>query len=494
VARFEEIKRLIEEGLSNRQVARSLGCRRDKVAEIRKGQTQSPAKAAAPAWAQSVDWDEVKKELGYKHALKDIWEEKFLTLTTYSNFWKYLYRKYPELRAATVTLRDFEPGERVEVDWAGGTLEWIELSTGVVHDAIVFVGCLGYSQLIFARASENMQSRAFLQSHRYLYEYCGGVPQVTVPDCTKTAVQKCHLYDPDLNPSYLEMARFYGTAIVPARPRHPKDKALVEGAVKLVMRMFRWLYRRHTFTSLLEINQALLKVTEKINLRPHTRFKVSRRDRWEKEEKIKLKSLPTTAFESVEFKQCVLHPDSTVSVDSACYSAPHIYRGKTLQVRLSESLVEIFSDTAERIAVHVRDRHHGSRRHIDPKHLPPNSQAYREATPQNVLSQARFVSADLYQLIDELFQKDALGHLRMALGLVRQAAKEIEYSDKMPAAERIKKAVLEMKLRNRIRCPFFRELLIKFRSPQRENCDRTIVRKPGNPMLRYPEQTVFPIT
>src|SRR5262249_53243947 len=91
----------------------------------------------------------------------------------------------------------------------------------------------------------------------------------------KTAVQKCHLYDPDLNPSYAEMARFYGTAIVPARPRHPKDKALVEGAVRLVMRTFRWLYRRHTFTGIHEINEALLQVTEKINNKPHTRFRVT---------------------------------------------------------------------------------------------------------------------------------------------------------------------------------------------------------------------------
>ena len=156
----------------------------------------------------------------------------------------------------------------------------------------------------------------------------------------------------------------------------------------------------------------------------------------------------------MEFKSCILHPDSTVAVDGACYSAPHIYRGRTLEVRLSESLVEIFYD-AKRVAVHTRDRHHKTRRHIDPKHLPPNSQAYREATPQNVLSQARFISTELYQLIDELFQKDALGNLRLALGLVRQAAKEIEYSDKTKSSERIKSAIAEMRLCNRIRGSFF---------------------------------------
>jgi len=262
VERFSDIQRLIGEGRSDRQIARSLKCRRTKVAEIRRGEATDPAVPKifkGPVWTEQIDWKSVIEELGYKHALKFIWEEKAQSITTYCNFWKVFYRKFPYLRSSLSVPRDFTPGERVEVDWAGGSVEWIEVRTGEIHDAVVFIGALGYSQLIFAWASDNMKSRQFFEAHKRMYERFGGVPKLTVPDCTKTAVIKCHLYDPDLNPGYSEMARFYGTAIVPARPFHPKDKALVELSVKLVMRYFRWLYRRHTHRFIRSMRHSMLR-------------------------------------------------------------------------------------------------------------------------------------------------------------------------------------------------------------------------------------------
>jgi len=119
------------------------------------------------------------------------------------------------------------------VDYAGGIVEWVDLKTGEISEAVIFLGVLGYSQKIFAWAAEDMKSRNWLNSHRRMFTAFGGVPSVTVPDCLKQGVIKCHIYDPDLNPAYSELAAHYGTAIVPARPRRPKDKALVEGAVKL---------------------------------------------------------------------------------------------------------------------------------------------------------------------------------------------------------------------------------------------------------------------
>lgn len=342
VLRFEEIKRLISEGLSDRSIARSMNCRRSKVAEIRTGKADHPAtpkELSLPLWANQVDWEEAKREVGFKHPLKFIWEEKAQGLTTYPNFWKQFHRQFPHLRQATAVARDFEAGERAEVDWAGGTLTWWDRHKKKTHKATVFVGTLGYSQMIFAVAKDNMRSPSFLQCHRQMYEFFDGVPKVTVPDCTKTAVLKCHLYDPDLNPTYVEMAVHYGTAVVPARPKHPKDKALVELAVKLVMRYFRWRFRDHVFCSLAEINRALLQVCLRINSRPHTRFKVSRLERWELEKKA-LRPLPSKPFESIEWKEPTLHPDCYVSLESNYYSAPHIYRGKKLRARLSENLKE----------------------------------------------------------------------------------------------------------------------------------------------------------
>jgi len=491
VAKLEEIKRMIESGLKDRAIARSLQCRRSKVAEVRRGSIDVEGlkqdQESYPLWTNQVDWEEVLKEIGFKHPLKFIWAEKAQELTCYSNFFKVFYRKFPQLKAGAVTLRDFEPGERAEVDWAGGKLEWIELKTGEIKEALVFVGILGFSQLIFATAEENMKSRQFLNSHRLMYEFFGGVPQVTVPDCTKTAVSKCHLYDPDLNPAYTEMAKYYGTAVVPARPYRPKDKALVEGAVKIVMRFFRWRYRRHTFTSIHELRSALLETIGVINLKEHTRFKVSRTDRFEKIEKITLKDLPDLPFEAVDITDVVLHADCTVAVESNTYSAPHLLRGKTLKARVSENLVEIFHET-ERVAVHPRRRAKDGKRIIQNEHLPENSRAYRETTPQNVLSQAKFISKNLHELIQELFEQDTLGNLRRCQGLIRVGAIELKTPlNREMSLGAIDEAIVTMKRFNNIRVANFKTLIGDLKKRTMPRVDREIVRKPGNPMLRRPQ-------
>lgn len=171
-----------------------------------------------------LDWLAVIHDLGLGHPLKFIWEEKAQQLTAYSNFWKQFYRKFPQYREATVTAREFEPGERVEVDYAGDPIEWMDLKTGEIHRAYVFVAGLGFSQLLFAWAAEDMKSRNWLGAHRRMFTYYGGVPHVTVPDCLKQGVLKCHLYDPDLNPGYAQLASQFATAVVPARANHPRDK------------------------------------------------------------------------------------------------------------------------------------------------------------------------------------------------------------------------------------------------------------------------------
>ncbi len=487
VERFADIKRLIGIGQSDRQIARGLKVRRTKVAEIRRGEAVDPAVPKVfkdPFWTTGIDWETVKEELGYKHPLKFIWEEKAQAKTTYPNFWKFFYKKFPHLRKALSVPRDFNPGERAEVDWAGGKVEWIERKTGEIHEAVIFIGTLGYSQLIFARASENMKSRAFLEGHRRMYEFFNGVPHVTVPDCTKTAVSKCHLYDPDINLSYAEMAKFHQTAIVPARPYRPKDKALVELAVKLVMRYFRWLYRRHTFLSIAEINEALLTVVAKINSKPHTRFKVSRQMRYEKFEKGALKALPSTPYESIEWVEAVLHPDCTVVVESNYYSAPHIHRGKTLRVRLSENLVELFLD-GERVAVHSRYRCRIGKRMLVHQHFPENAKAYYEATPQNLLSQARFISEDLFKLVVELFNKDVYAYIRIVQGFIGKAKKYTNEVGRESALRNISRAVSTMRSYNKFRVFYFQELLAHYRKEIVKTEDREIKRKPGNPMLRY---------
>jgi hypothetical protein len=494
VARYEEIQRRLAEGRGIREIARALGCSRITVREVRDGLRGSPAQVierADPPWMLQLNWPTIIQDLGMGHPMKLIWEEKAQSLTTYPNFWKQFYRKFPEYRAATSTARDFTAGERCEVDWAGDPIEWIELKTGAIHRAWVFVGGLGFSQLAFARATADMKSAQWLACHRRMYEYYGGVPAVTVPDCLKQGVLKCHIYDPDINPGYAALAAHYSTSVVAARPGRPKDKAIAEGLVKLLTRYVRYRYRGHRFTSIAEINRALGECIEKINDRRHTRFGVSRRERFEALERAALKPLPTTPFEEAEWTSAKLHPDCYIVVDAAYYSAPHIHRGKSLQVKLTETQVQIYLDL-ELLAIHPRDRRRGGYRTKIEAHFPPASQAYYEATPQNFLSQARFIDAQLHALVDELLHADVFGQLRRVQGLVRMGAKEIRECGREAAVVHIRAAVATMRRFDKVRAPYFKQLLAEARRKKiKPDAERQIVRMPGNPMLRH-EATAAP--
>jgi hypothetical protein len=495
VDRFKEIERRLADGRGLREIARALRCSRKTVREVRDGLRLSPAirkSMADPLWMLQVDWPTVLHDLGLGHPLKFIWEERAQSLTGYPNFWKQFYRKFPELRQATVTARDFAPGERVEVDYAGDPIEWVDLRTGELCKAWVFVAGLGYSQLLFAWAADDMKSRSWLDCHQRMYAFYGGVPHVTVPDCLKQGVLKCHLYDPDLNPSYAALAAHYATAVVPARPDHPRDKAVVEGLVKILMRYQRFRYRRHRFTSIAEINAALAECVKRINDRRHTRFGVARRERFEALERVALKALPAADFDDAEWKDAKLHPDCYVYVEAAYYSAPHIHRGKKLRVRLTQNQVEIFLN-GERLAIHPRDRHRNGARVKVNAHFPDASIAYYEATPQHLLSQSRFIHPDLNQLVVELFNLDVYGNIRRVQGLIRSAGKEIHRDGREIAIPRILAAIAEMRRLNKVRVPYFCELLVRQKHQNLAvDRERDIERRPGNPFLRYPRHDGAP--
>ena len=489
VHRYEEIRRRLAEGRSVREVARALGCSRRTVREVRDGERVSPDAPKAmedPLWMGELDWPTIIHDLGLGHPLKFLWEEKAQQLTTYSNFWKQFYRKFPQYREASVTAREFAPAERVEVDYAGDPIEWVEFKTGEIRKAYVFVAGLGFSHLLFAWAAEDMKSRNWLACHRRMFAFYGGVAHVTVPDCLKQGVLKCHLYDPDLNPGYAELAATYATCVVPARVKKPRDKAVVEGLVNILMRYARFRYRRRRFTSLAEINRALADCVEQINERRHSRFGVSRRERFETLEKPALKPLPLTDLDSGEWKEATLHPDCYVYVDGDYYSAPHIHRHKKLRIKLTDHQVEIFLGL-ERLAIHRRSRQRNGRRIFIEAHFPPASQAYYEATPQRLLSQSRFIHPELNRLFVELFNADVFGHIRRCQGFVRSCTKEINHSGHDVASLRIAQAIQTMRRYNKFRVPYFQALLAQARKEVlHPETGRDIVRRPGNPMLRYP--------
>ncbi len=487
MSRFSEIKRQLEIGISVIQISRNLSCSERTVRQIRDHKMTSPEERknnfSGPTWSEQADWQLVMREVVDGHALKLIWEEKFSKHVGYKAFLDQFHKKHPEYRMSPSVHRYFAPGERCEVDYAGDTIAWIDLSTGQFFEAQVFIGILGFSQKIFAEATTDQKGQNFVESHTRMYQSFGGVPWLTVPDCLKQGVSRTHLYDPNINKSYQAMAVDFGTAIAPARPAKPKDKSLVEGGVKIVLRLYRWVFRNKLATSLPEINQRLAEVARIINTRPHTRFKISRDESWLKQEKAALRALPEGSYEYATFKVATIHDDCYVAVDDSFYSCPKQYRREKVNVKITGLNIEIFYDL-NRIAIHLRNRNKSGERVTELSHLPVNAQAYHEATPQNTLSQAKFLSSDLHSLIEELFKENTLWNLRRAIGLVRKSRSEIEKIGSVRAKENIKVAVGKMRLFNKFRVAYFEDLLSQMRAQVVPAPSSKINRQP-NPNLRH---------
>jgi transposase len=481
--RFKEIKILLESGRSIREISRSLNCTRRTIRLIKNGKREAVAiKVRVPLWTEKVDWETVLEEVKAGHYLKHIWEERVVDLINYSGFWKQFKKLYPEYQERIVTNRFFNAGEYCEVDYAGDTIAYV-LKTGEIKRAPVFIGALCYSQLLFAHATQNTKGKFFLESHAEMYKYFRGVPLVTVPDCLKQGVKKSHIFDPDINEVYSDFAKHYGTSIVPARVKRPKDKAIVEGAVKIIMRYFKYIYRNETFRSVTEINTALRECINRINNKPHTRLKLSRNQMWLENEKSKLKLLPTNDYEFYEWKECKVHPDSHITISENAYSVPYIYRGKRVKVKVGKHTVEIYFNL-ERIALHSRAFTVGS--YVSKiEHLPKNTQAYYENTPQNILSQAKFINRDLNILLDAEFKLDTLGNLRKAQGFISIAKKEVVAVGHEQASINISKACLDVQRFNKFRVYYFKEQLYRYRKESAPKKDTEIVRNNINTLLRY---------
>ena len=487
MAQLDDIKQKIQQGLSDRQIAKAVGRRRTTIASIRANTFCFEEHSLLPDWMNLIDWEKLLKEISLKHPLKFIWEESVSSLTSYSNFTKYLYKKYPYLKHQPYTHRKFNPGERVEVDWAGDVVTWIDPRDMKPQKAYVFVSCLGYSQLIFAKAFSTMKEIDFLSAHESMFEFYSGVTEVICPDNTKTAVIKSNRYDPDLNVEYNRFTKHYGVTVAPARVYSPKDKALVEGAVKLVQRLLKWKMRGKKLTSLKQINQLLAEVVLQINEKSHTRFKISRREMFSLEEAQKLKPLPTVQYELSETKFCKVHQDGTVQVNLRYYSVPYRLEGKSLQVKIYAHTLEIF-DGLEKVAVHPRLMKYKGEKSILSEHTPPAAQFYHNANIQYIIKQAGFLHFEFKEFIDEFLKESPSGNLRRAQGFLREArAFKGKVSDEIFRAV-TKEAILEMRRFNQVRVERFKVYLkAEYEKLTFKETGGNIVRNTQNPMLRKNE-------
>ncbi len=270
----------------------------------------------------------------------------------YSQFCYHIQQDEQKRRATMHINR--KPGEQVEVDWAGASATVIDPDTGEIIKAYIFVGVMTYSQYAYVEAFLDMKQKSWINAHVHMYEYFGGVARILVPDNCKTAVvHNGGFKDQQINETYQEMAEHYGTAIIPARVRAPKDKPNAEGTVGNISTWITAALRDEQFFSLAELNRAIRDKPELFNQRLFQKKEGSRRSLFLGEEKPLLAPLPATRFELSDWKTATVQFNYHISVDGMLYSVPYEYIKKKVDVKVTDTTIEIFYNH-NRIASHRR--------------------------------------------------------------------------------------------------------------------------------------------
>ena len=350
----------------------------------------------------------------------------------YTSFWREYKRRFPQ--APLEFHKTHPPGERAEFDYKGARpgFGYHDYSTGRFVLCEMFGSLLCFSQKLYIEASPSQKKVDFLGSLQRALQDFGGVPALLTGDNLKSAVTRAHRYDPDLNPDFAAFCAHYGTAPLPARPRKPKDKSLIEGALGLFWRWIRVKLAQKRFYSLAELNAWLRQMLGTFNDRVQRKYGMSRREKFESVERALLKPLPQTPYEFCEWRVAKLHWDCFVQVDRNFYSAPFALRGKVLSVRITAQQVELY-ENLERVAVHRRLAGSGQGRYVrDDLHLPPAHKALLEMVPQRCLQDAADIGPETRALVERLIvqARHPLTYLRRVQGILhlkrRYSAESLE--------------------------------------------------------------------
>jgi len=380
-----------------------------------------PAIVTIPSELLVPDWSDVHTELKRKGVtLTLLWEEYQASAPQtyrYSQFCE-LYRRWAGKQKLSMR-QIHKAGEKLFVDYAGQTLPIVNPRTGEIWESQIFISTLGASSYTFAEATWNQGLADWLGSHRRAFEFIGGVPEIIVPDNLKSAVTKPCRYDPDLNPSYQDLAEHYGTAVIPARVRKPQDKAKVEVAVQIVERWILARLRNHTFFSLAEANAAISELLIDLNNRPFKKLPGSRREAFELLDQPVLNPLPTTPYEFAGWKKVRVSIDYHVEVEGHYYSVPYQLQGKQLDARITAGCIELCHKN-KRVASHARSPHKGRHTTIA-EHMPKAHKSYVDWTPKRLIDWAAQTGPQTAAMVDAILASRCHPQqgFRSAMGLIR---------------------------------------------------------------------------
>jgi len=306
-------------------------------------------------------------------------------------------------KSGELTMRQqHDPGDIMYIDYTGQKLSYYK--NGERTEAEVYVAILGASQLTFAEGSLSQKKEEFVRSTERALRYFGGVPRALVPDNLKSAVTKASKYEPELNPLFDDFAEYYRTAIIPARAYRPKDKALVENAVRLTyQRIFAPLHDKR-FNSLAELNEAIAELLEKHNNRKLVKLQISRRELFNEIEKNELKTLPSEPYPLKHFETHKVGPDYHIilSADKHYYSVPWQLRGKRVKVIYDERNVAVYFD-GRREAQHLRDRKTGTYT-TSVAHMPDTHRFYQSWSGEKFRKWAENLGPEVLSAVNHLLE------------------------------------------------------------------------------------------
>ena len=403
MAKYREILRLSSLGFSNRNIALSVPCSRNIIAKVLKRAQELDIswtlednktdelleglfypKQNDHSQKRMPDYDYIRKELLRNGVSKKLlWTEYMEECRAngdeplmYSQFCYHIQQDEQKRRATMHISR--KAGEQVEVDWAGNPAAIIDPDTGEILKAYIFVGVMTYSQYAYVEVFLDMKQTSWITAHVHMYEFFGGVARILVPDNCKTAVvHNGGWKDQQINKTYQGMAEHYGTAIISARVRTPKDKPNAEGTIGNISTWITAALRNEQIFSLAELNHAIREKLEQFNRGLFQKKEISRLDLFLEDEKPLLSPLPATRFELSDWKTATVQFNYHISVDGMLYSVPYEYIKKKVDVKLTDTTIEIFYNH-NCIASHHRLKGRPGQYSTITEHMPEDHQKYLE--------------------------------------------------------------------------------------------------------------------
>lgn len=420
---YREILRLNSLGLSRRTIAGSVSRSRDTVSdvltraaklglewplplEVTDDELQKilfPEKEKVKSM-RTPDCEYIQKELSKPGVtLTLLWDEYCARCREageipyqYSQYCKF-YNKYAALSKATMHIKR-KPGERMEVDWAGQTTSIRDNVTGNAIPAYIFVAVLPASQYAYVEAFVRRDLECWITANIHAFAYFGGVPRMVVPDNLKTGVDRTEWYTPVINRTYHEMAEHYGTAIVPARIRKPRDKPSVESTVGDISTWITAALRNQTYFSLPELNGDIAKKLADYNARPFQKRPGSRQSVFFEDEREFLLPLPIASYEIAVWKTATVGFNYHVDVDGWYYSVPYEYIKQCVDIRATSRVVEVFFN-GTRVCSHVRKMTPHDRYQTVSEHMPPKHRKAGDWNGERFVSWAESMGANVAEVI-----------------------------------------------------------------------------------------------